>query len=509
MGLSIAVACFIRAAPVDAAAACEDLAKISLPNTTITLAKAVPAGAFTPPQGAAPAGGGRGQGAGFSDLPAFCQVQATLRPSADSDIKVEVWLPVATSWNGKLQGFGNPGLGGGVGVNPVVLAGGARRGYASVGTNSGHEGDSTYAIGHPEKVKDWGWRAYHEMIVTAKALIKVHYDKPLVRSVMAQVGGEGMMGLSAAQRFPEDYDFINSTNVITGFSRGTVWQLWVWMATHDTEGSALPMEKLSVLHQAVLDACDASDGLEDGLVGQPEHCKFDPGVVQCKGADAENCLTAPQVAAARKLYSGPVNPRTKEQIVSPLYPGGELTWGGLAGAAEPFRFAVGWFKGLVFQDPTWDYRTRPVNFDADVAASDNVVDGNSLDPDLRKFFGKRGKLLLVNGWADTTTPPRAGIDYYKRVVAKVGEKLARDSMRLFVVPGMGHTPGTTGRENFNFEGLGVIEQWADTGQAPEVLIVDHYKDGMLVGKRLACQYPMAATYRGSGNTEDPASYLCK
>ena len=389
VGVSIAAAFLIGATPVAAATACEDLAKVSLSNTTITLARAVTAGAFTPPQPPGPAPAGGGQGSAFKDLPTFCQVQATLRPTADSEIKVEVWLPAAASWNGKLQGVGNGGMGGGVGVNPVLLAGGVRRGYATVGTNSGHEGDSTYAIGHPEKVKDWGWRAYHEMTVTAKALIKAHYEKPLLRSVVAQVGGEAKLGLNAAQRFPEDYDAIVSTNVITSFSRSAVFQFWGWMATHETEGSALPMQKLRVLHQAVLDACDANDGLADGLIGQPERCKFDPGVVQCSGADAANCLTPPQIAAARKLYSGPVNPRTKEKLASPLFPGGELGWNGLAGAPQPSGVATGWFKGLVFQDPAWDYRTRPVNFDADVAASDKVVDGNSPDPDLRKFFGKR------------------------------------------------------------------------------------------------------------------------
>ena len=445
----------------------------------------------------------------FSDLPAFCQVQATLRPTADSDIKVEVWLPAAAGWNGKLQGIGNGGMGGGVGVNPVLLAGGARQGYATVGTNSGHEGDSTYAIGHPEKVKDWGWRAYHEMTVTAKALIKAHYDKPLVRSVVAQAGGEAKLGLGAAQRFPEDYDAVNATNVITRFSHSALWQIWMWMATHETEGSALPPQKLSVLHQAALDACDANDGLKDGLIGQPERCAFDPGVVQCKAADEANCLTPPQVAAARKMYSGPVNPRTKEKFVSPLFPGGELTWGGVSGGAEPSAVAVGWFKGLVFQDPAWDHRKRPIDFDVDAAASDKVVDGSSADPDLRAFFGRGGKLLLVNGWADTTTPPTAGIEYYKSVVAKMGQKLAHESMRLFVVPGMGHIPGTTGPENFDVNALRVIEQWADTGRAPDVLVVDHYKDGALIGKRLVCQYPMTATYKGSGNTEDPASYVCK
>jgi len=242
-----------------------------------------------------------------------------------------------------------------------------------------------------------------------------------------------------------------------------------------------------------------------------EKCKFDPVVIQCKGAVDANCLSASQVEAARKMYAGPVNPRTKEEIYSPVYPGSELGWAQLAGGAQPLGIPVDFFKYYVFKDPNWDYKARPLNFDSDVALAERpeVAPVNAVDPDLSKFFARGGKLLLVGGWNDAAVPPKVAVNYYNKVVAKVGAKAAKESMRFFMVPGMGHGGGTTGVENFNYDSLATIEQWKQTGKAPEELIVDHYKDGMQVGRRLVCQYPKVATYKGSGNVEDPASFVCK
>jgi feruloyl esterase len=487
-----------------AATPCEGLAKLSLPNTTITLAQTVGAGAFSPPAG------GRG-GQQFGDLPAFCRVQARLKPSSDSDIKMELWMPEATRWNGKLRGTGNGGLGGGATVNAGPLATGVRLGYATAGNNTGHEGDSSYAMTHPEKIKDFGYRSAHEMTVAAKALIKAYYDKPLQYSVMAEGGGGTIAALSAAQRYPEDYDVIAITGMSSYLSRHTFGQMWVWYATHRDEASFIPPEKYPVLHEAALNACDASDGLKDGIIGNVEACKFDPVVTQCKAGDAANCLTTPQVEAARKIYAGPVNSRTKQEIYSPLYPGSELGWAQLAGGDQPLGIPVDFFKYYVFKDPNWDFKKRPLNFDSDVALAERpeVAPVNAVDPDLRKFFARDGKLLLVGGWNDASVPPKVAINYYKAVVDKVGAKTVQQSMRFFMVPGMGHGGGTTGPENFSFDALAMIELWKQTGKAPEELIVSHYKNGMEAGKRLVCQYPKVAMYKGSGNTEDPASFACK
>src|SRR5947209_3440031 len=313
------------------AATCESLSSLALPNTAITMAQTVAPGAFV-----APARGG-GPGQPLTDLPGFCRVQATLRPSADSNIKMELWLP-ATGWNGKFRGTGNGGLGGGAGVAAGALANGVRRGYATAGNNTGHEGDSSYAMSHPEQIKDFGYRSAHEMTVASKAIIKAFYGKAPSLSYMAEGGGGTIAALSSAQRYPADYDTISVTGMSSYLTRHTFGQMWIWQATHADAASFIPPAKYEVLHKAALDACDMLDGVKDGLIADVARCKFDPGVTLCPstgsgqaastgsgqaastgsgqaastGSGQAGCLTAPQVEAARKIYAGPHNPRTGE-----------------------------------------------------------------------------------------------------------------------------------------------------------------------------------------------------
>jgi len=491
------------------AESCASLSKVALPNVTVTSAAYVAAGALPPP----PARGGGPGGAPvnpFADLPALCRVAATLKPSADSEIKMELWLPA--TWNGKFKGTGNGGLGGGAGVGLNALAAGVRRGYATAGHNTGHDGDSSYALEHPERIKDFGYRATHEMTVTSKALIRAFYGKAPAVSYMAEGGGGTIAALSSAQRYPDDYDTIAVTGMSSYLTRHTFAQMWIWQATHKDAASFIPPDKYPVLHDAVLASCDTLDGLKDGVVGDPLACRFDPATVQCKEGATASCLTPPQVEAARKIYQGPRNARTGAELYSPLYPGSELGWGQLAGGDQPLGIPVEFFKFYVLRDPAWDYRTRPINYDGDVAASDRpeIQPVNAVDPDLRRFFARGGKLLLVDGWNDAAVPPKVAINYFNRVVATVGERQARESMRFFMVPGMGHGPGTAGPENFDFDALSLIEQWKEHGVAPDQLIVGHYKDGKRAGGRLVCQYPRVAFYKGGGlDTEDPASFECR
>jgi feruloyl esterase len=494
--------------PARGQAQCEKLSSTKLPGGTVTSAQFVAAGALPPPpaRGGGPPGGANP----FADVPAICRVAATMKPSADSNIKIEVWMP-ATTWNGKLRGTGNGGLGGGTAPGANALAAGVRRGYATVGSNTGHEGNSSYALEHPEQIKDFGYRSAHEMTVAAKALMRAFYGSGPKLSLMAEAGGGTIAALSAAQRYPEDYDGLAVVAMSSYLTRHTFGQMWVWQATHASDASFLTPEKYAVLNQAALNACDASDGLKDGIIGDAEGCRFDPRTVQCKAAPAADCLTPPQVEAARKIYYGPHHSRTGAELYSALYPGSELGWGQLAGGAEPLGIPVEFFKYYVLRDPKWDYRTRPINYDEDVAASDRpeIQPVNAVDPDLRKYFARGGKLLLIGGWSDAAVPPKVAVNYYNRVVASVGEKPVRDHMRFFMVPGMGHGPGTAGAHNFTFDALTLIEDWKEKGKAPDQLIVTHYADGKEVGKRLVCQYPQIARYKGSGSTEDQNSYECR
>ena len=491
------------------AASCESLASTALPHATITAAETVAAGAFKLP---ASAPGGRGPR--FDDVPAFCRVAAILKPTSDSDIKIEVWLPVS-GWNSKFQGTGN-GCWTGV-INYSAMGNVIRSGSATAGTNGGHDSaagcgaeTASFALGHPEKLKDFADRAFHEMTLDAKTRISAYYGNGPKLSFLDECGGGSREALTEMQRFPEDYDAVAASGLDGHSTHHSLGQLWVWQAAHKDEASYIPPAKYPAIHQAALEACDAQDGLKDGVISDPMHCKFDPVVLACKGADAPNCLTAPQVEAARKIYAPPTNPRTKQKFFGPLLPGSELGWAAQAGP-EPFGYGVGFFRYLVFKDPKWDYKTRPINFDSDAKAADaleNLI-VNANNPDISKFIARGGKLLSIGGWSDSAIAPFSNTEYFDAVREKLGPKKMRDSVRFYMVPDMGHCPGTAGPSAYYADTFHLIQDWKEKGQPPDELIVTHYVNGKEDRKVLVCQYPRITTYKGSGDINAPANYSCK
>jgi len=244
------------------------------------------------------------------------------------------------------------------------------------------------------------------------------------------------------------------------------------------------------------------------LIQDPTKCNFDPAVVECKGAESSTCLTREQVNAARKIYSAVRNSRNAEYLIGGLMPGSELAWGVMAGA-QPFPYALELFKYLAFQNPNWDYNKRPVNFDSDVAVADapsnQIINANN--PDLSKFVRHGGKLLLIGGWNDTAIAPSTKYDYFNSVVAKMGPK-AKESVRLFMVPGMGHCPGGNGPSTFDVDTIAMLDKWRSTGQPPEQVIAQHRTNGQADRKILVCAYPNGAIYKGSGSSDDPANFRC-
>ena len=508
--------------PAARAASCESLATLALPHTTITLANVVDQGAYIvfpagrrglPPAGppargtgAADAQGRSGRGGApaspFADLPAFCRVTATLMPSDDSDIKIEIWMPVG-GWNGKFVIPGNGGFAGA--IAPAGLAAALRGGYAAATTDTGHEGGSgRFMLDHPEKLTDFAERAVHELAVNGKALVAAFYGAGPRFSYFNGCSTGGRQALTAAQRFPDDFEGIVAGAPAIYASHQTAAQIWTWQATHKDQASFIPASKYQVLHDAALAACDALDGVKDGVLEDPTRCKFDPKVVQCKDGDGPACLTAAQVEAARKIYSGPKNPQTGEQIFSPLFPGSELGWAASAGA-QPVGYAIDFFRYVVFRDPNWDPMT--LNYDSDIAKADKVAGPLTvIDRDLTRFL-HHGRLLMYTGWGDPGIPPGYLADYYKNVVAKTKDGNLRDAVRLFMVPGMGHCGGGEGTSTFDM--LGALDQWVERGKAPDLIAASRVRDGIVDRTRPLCPYPQVATYKGNGSTDDAASFVCK
>src|SRR5437660_974989 len=284
----------ITAAPATTyGTACANLAALTIPNITIKSASPVAAGPFTPPGASA-----------AMTLPAFCRVEAIARPTSDSDIKFEVWIPPVDAWNGKFEGVGNGGYQGS--ISYAALATSLRRGYAAASTDTGHTGDDMkFAQGHPEKLIDYGYRAVHLMTEASKLIVRDAQGRFAERSYFVGCSAGGHQALSEAQRYPEDYDGIIAGDPANNRIRQTFAFLHSWIATHDKEGKpTLSQAKLALLTKSAVEACDGIDGLKDGIIDDPRRCHFDPAKLLCKAGDEPTCLTAAQVEAAKKTYEG-------------------------------------------------------------------------------------------------------------------------------------------------------------------------------------------------------------
>jgi feruloyl esterase len=476
-----------------AAPSCDSLSKLALPNTTITSAQVVPAGEFVQPASRGPAPpAGRGPAPSFKDLPAFCRVQATLTPSADSDIKIEVWLPVS-GWNGKFQAVGNGGWAGIISYGPLGAA--VRRGYAAASTDTGHVGGSaSFALGHPERLTDFAYRAVHETTVTAKAVIANFYGNNPRYSYWNGCSTGGRQGLKEAQRFPADFDGIIAGAPANYQTHLHVWSVAVAQAVHKEEGSYIPPEKYPAIHKAALEACDALDGLKDGLIQDPTRCHFDAKAIKCAGEDSSACLTAPQVDAARKIYASVKNSSTGAEIFPGMEPGSELGWAGLAGP-KAAAVATDTFAYIVYKEPNWDWRT--MNPDTDTALADKIDNGliNAVDPNLQPFFSHKGKLIMYHGWSDQLIAPGNSVNYYESVARKMGgASKTADEIRLFMVPGMAHCAGGEGPNTFDM--VSAMEQWVEQ---------DH---GTVNRTRPLWPYQQVWRYKGSGSIDEAANFTC-
>jgi feruloyl esterase len=463
---------------------CERLKSLSLPHTTITAADSMPAQAASP---------------------AYCRVEATLRPSSDSEIKIEVRLPTA-NWNRNYEAVGNGGWAGTINESEMAVA--LRRGYATSSTDTGHNTPgASFALGHPEKLIDFGYRSEHEMTVTAKAIITAFYAAAPKFSYFVGCSSGGRQALMEAQRFPGDYDGIAAGAPTNNWNNLMFGRIWVAQATLKDPASYIPPAKYPVIHKAVMEACDALDGVKDGVLEDPTRCHFDPGVLACQSADGPGCLTGPQVDAVRKIYTPATNSHTGNQIFPAMERGGELVWSTLAGGPKPISLADDYFKYVVFENPSWDFKT--LNFDSDTAQGDKRDGGilSATNPDLKPFFSHGGKLIQYHGWTDQQVMPRNSINYYSSVVSKMGGAAkTADSYRLFMAPGMNHCGGGDGPNKFDV--IGVLARWVEEGKAPESILASR-NEGSASRTRPLCPYPQTAVYKGTGSTDEAANFICK
>jgi feruloyl esterase len=482
------------------AASCESIAALSLPDAKVTAAQPVAPGAFTPPSAPAAANAARV----FAELPAFCRVTATLTPSADSDIKIEVWLP-ASGWNGKFQAVGNGGWNGSIPY--AALANAIVAGYATAGTDTGHVGNTAaFALGHPEKLIDFGHRAVHETTVKAKSIIDAFYGAAPTLSIWNGCSQGGRQGITAAVRYPADFDGIIAGAPAVNFVHLHAGRVAINRAMNATPASAIPAAKYPLLHQAVLAACDSRDGVADGVLENPGACVFDPTVLQCSAQDDASCLTAAQVESASRMYAGAKHPSTKASVLPGLAPGAELGWGVLGGT-QPLSLAVDTYRHVFMKDKAWEASRFNASTDLDAAlASDQDDVLGSTNADLRPFFARGGKLLMYHGWSDPQVTPYNTIDFFHKVLANQGGAGVGTSVQLYMLPGVNHCQGGPGTDTF--DKVAALEEWIRTGSAPDRIDASHATNGVVDRTRPLCPFGQVARWNGSGSTDDAANFSC-
>ena len=381
-------------------------------------------------------------------------------------------------------------------------------GHATAATDTGHQGnplDAGFAIGHPEKLRDFAHRAIHEMTRVAKETIPAYYGKRTTRSLFVSCSTGGRQGLMAAHRYPQDYDGISSMAPANPMVPLMVSSLWTGYVALKDPTSKIPPPKFGLVHKAAVAACDNDDGVKDGIISAPRRCNFNPEVLQCKGDEAADCLTAPQITALRGIYAGPKNAHTGKPIYPGFEVGSEALFPAQTSGPEPFAVATTFFKGLVFKDPKWDFRS--FDYDKDVTraleAASAVLDVPPTGLD--KFFTGGRKLLLTHGWADGLIPARSTVEFYSAMTSHIGKKKADQGTRLFLAPGMSHCSGGDGP--FVIDVISTIDKWVESGQAPERIVASNPPNATARTRPL-CAYPQEATYSGSGSTDEEKNFKC-
>jgi feruloyl esterase len=517
-----------------AVASCESLATLAFPDTTITAAQQLPAGpttiiGTTAPNTTAPVFGTFN---GTIPVP-ICRVRGTIKPTSVSNIIFEAWMPVS-GWNGKFLVTGRGGTAGSLGLSDLV--GSVGQGYAGATTDTGHQSnDSAFALVSDELVEDFAHRGYHLTTQVGKQVIAAYYGAPASRSYFTGCSTGGAEALSEVQRYPDDFDGIVAGAPANHYSLmwpGEVFPSWV-----DQSDFAALTTKLPALNQAAVAACDATDGLVDGLVSDPRKCSWDPVSIQCPtGVDNTSCLNPAQVAQVRRIYQGFADAFTGAQIWPPYLRGSEDQWGGhlSQGTGANGNPPVNYFRFFVYKNPSWFYTDPAFNMDSaatlnDIYAADlhyaPILD--SVDPDLRPFGWNGRKIIMYHGWKDQNIAPLNSVNYYNQVVARVAGfsngfpsaiteqsplykaalKKTQNFARLFMVPGMQHCNGGPGPNTF--DALGALVQWVENGVAPDQIMATHSTAGVVDRTRPLCTYPKVATYTGTGSINDAANFVCQ
>lgn len=460
----------------------------------------------------------------YALLPAFCRVVALSRPASDSNITIEIWMPLK-GWNGKFEGQGNGGFGGVIDYDSMASALGS--GYATAATDTGHRGSpvsAEWARGHPEKIIDFGFRAIHEMTRTAKFVVEAFYLTKPRYSYFCGCSNGGRQALMEAQRFPEDYDGILAGDPVNYWTHLFSSGLWEAQITTLKNDDYIPAAKLPVIARNVNKACDATDG----IINDPRQCRFDPSSLVCNGS--EDCLTQSQAETLRKLYQG-LHTSDGTLLYPGLLPGaeaGRAGWELWITGTKPsdaliFTYVTQYFANMVYPETDWNYRSANVQEairDADRRTASAL---NAGDPDLRAFRKRGGKLVIYHGWNDPAASALGTIEYFDAVVKVMGRNATGEFVRFFLIPGIQHCGGGPGPDWFGQPGTPdfhkrpgglrvALEQWVENRSAPLKITATKYMNegnsGPIEMSRPICPYPFVTKYKGTGDANSAENVDC-
>jgi feruloyl esterase len=510
-----------------AAVTCASLAGLALPDTTITAAQSVAAGTYTAPDGEI-----------FTNLPTFCRIAATLTPTSDSNIKIEVWMPYS-GWNGRFLGTGNGGIAGLIVWRTLAFF--LPLNYAVANTDMGTSPAATEGArvltGHPEKQIDFATRSTNLMTVRSKQIIKAFYGENPKYSYFSGCSTGGGRGVHEALQFPGDYDGIVAGAPLFNNTHHTVANGWNYTAFNGP--AKITADQATAITAATVNQCAGKDGglSSDNFLRDPRDCHWDPAELQCTGGsgDASTCLTAPQVAAVRKLYEGPINPRTGERIHAGRLRGSESNNGfqaGLGSVPGSTNAMIYYVFGNDFDWLTFDFDREMDTLDDELAARSNA---NTAD--LEEFRSHGGKLMLTHGFADPLVPTLNTVAYYERLISSQTRegrrseedrnealRRTREFARLFLLPGAGHCSGGAGPYTVKGDpfppgpnhpappiahlALEPLLQWVEHGIAPDRIIAYHVTGGVTDFSRPICPYPALPRYGGVGDATKASSFVC-
>jgi feruloyl esterase len=510
-----------------AIADCAGLMAKKFPDTEITKAEPVASGAFRPADqsGAPPAI--------FHELSAFCRVVGVIRPTKDSEIGFELWLPDLNRWNGRYFQVGNGGFAGLINYGGLVP--GLRDGFAVASTDDGHNGsDAKWALGHPEKVIDYGYRAVHLTSVVAKEVATAYYTRPVSHTYFSGCSDGGRESLMEAQRYPDDFDGLVVGAPANDFT-GVMTYLLNLAQVGASMAEPLTSSQLEALSKAALKHCDAADGIADGVIENPLQCHFEPRELQCKGASDGSCLSVDQAKAVTRVYSDALGGKDHAYLT----PGFRVAlgdeaaqwpiWAGQNSASQ--FFSENFWPFMVYDDPSLDFHKIDLWKAATDARARTGPVLNSVDPDLSAVRAAGKKIIQYHGWADAVIPAQYSIGYYE-AVEKYLRRDNRDFYRLFLAPGMEHCAGGPGPNAFGtpFDSLygagydlshkfdsynnvlAALMRWVEDGVAPDQLIATKYQADdaakPVIRTRPLCVYPKVARWIGKGSTDDAKNFSC-